>query len=209
MTNNNKKHVLNMSSGRLETLGDGIFAIAMTIMVLELTLPVVKGGSWNDFITAFKHSANDFLCYVISFVVLGIMWFGHRMMFEYISRSNRYFIFLGVLFYMVVCLVPFSTRFLAENTLKWYAIMVYGLNLSLCNLTLYAQWVYGINKPSLTHLELPAELRKEAKILFLLSPVVYSIAIGVSFFAPVISIIILMITPVLYLIPNKLDKYLP
>lgn len=209
MSDNEKKHILNMSSGRLETLGDGIFAIAMTIMVLELALPVVKGGSWNDFTAALRHSANDFLCYVISFVVLGIMWFGHRMMFEYISRSNRYFIFLGVLFYLVVCLVPFSTRFLAANTLKWYAILVYGLNLSMCNLTLFAQWSYGIAKSSLMHKELPDEVRKEAKILFLLSPVVYSIAIGISFFAPVVSVGIYVITPILYLIPNKLDKYLP
>lgn len=203
------KHILNMASGRLEALGDGIFSIAMTIMVLELALPVVNGGTWNDLLSAFKHSGNDFLCYVISFIVLGIMWFGHRMMFEYISRSNRYFIFLGVLFYMVVCLVPFSTRFLAGNTTKWYAIMVYGINLSLCNLSLFAQWSYGISRPSLMHKELPDEVRKEAKILFLLSPVVYGIAIGISFFAPVISIIIYVLTPILYLIPNKLDKYLP
>lgn len=203
------RHILHMASGRLEALGDGIFSVAMTILVIEMALPVVKGDSWSDFTDALHKLWQGLLCYMISFVVLGIMWFGHRMMFEYIGRTNRYFIFLGVLFYMVVCLVPFSTRFLAQDTLKWYAIMVYGINLSLCNLSLFAQWLYGINKASLCHKELPAEVKKEAKILFLLSPVVYGIAIGISFFAPVISIIIYVITPVLYLIPNKLDKYLP
>ena len=94
-----------MASGRLEALGDGIFSVAMTFLVIELALPVVKGNSWSDFLNALKHSWDGFLCYMISFVVLGIMWFGHRMMFEYIGRTNRYFIFLGVLFYMVVCLV--------------------------------------------------------------------------------------------------------
>jgi TMEM175 potassium channel family protein len=204
-----QKHILRMASGRLEALGDGIFSIAMTILVIELALPALKGESWKDFADAAAELGPDFLCYAISFVVLGIMWFGHRMMFEYIGRTDRYFIFLGVLFYMVVCLVPFSTRFLAKDTFKWYAIMVYGINLSLCNLILFAQWIYGINKATLLHQELPAEVKREAKILFLLSPVVYAIAIGISFFAPVISIIIYVITPVLYLIPNKLDKYLP
>ncbi|HEY6061994.1 MAG TPA: TMEM175 family protein [Chitinophagaceae bacterium] len=198
-----------MSSGRLEALGDGIFSVAMTFLVLELVLPALKGDSWGDFIHALSGIWLDFLCYVISFVVLGIMWFGHRMMFEYIGRTDRYFIFLGVLFYMVVCLVPFSTRMLAAYTTKWYAIMMYGINLSLCNLTLYAQWIYGINKSSLLHQELPGEVKREAKILFLLSPVVYGIAIGLSFFVPVISVIIFVVTPILYLIPNKLDKYLP
>jgi len=105
--------------------------------------------------------------------------------------------------------VPFSTRFLAHDTLKWYAIMVYGINLSLCNLTLYAQWLYGINRKSLLALEVPEEVRKEARNLFLLSPLVYSIAIAIAFFYPIASIIIFVVTPVLYLIPNKLDKYLP
>ncbi len=198
-----------MASGRLEALGDGIFSVAMTVLVIELALPVVKGNSWQEFYHAVRETWTGFLCYMISFVVLGIMWFGHRMMFEYIARTNRYFIFLGVLFYMVVCLVPFSTRFLAHDTLKWYAILVYGLNLSFCNITLYAQWLYGINRASLMEKELPGEVRKEAKKLFILSPVVYSIAIALSFFWPIASIIIFVITPILYLIPNKLDRHMP
>ena len=198
-----------MASGRLEALGDGIFSIAMTILVLELKIPDVMGNSWADFKTSLHDSWYSLLCYVISFIVLGIMWFGHRLMFEYIGKTDRYFIFLGVLFYMVVCLVPFSTRFLAKDTFKWYAILVYGLNLSLCNLTLYSQWLYGAGKIQLLHREIPKEIKKEAHVLFLLSPVVYSIAIIISFFAPLISIIIFIVTPILYLIPNKIDKYLP
>jgi uncharacterized membrane protein len=163
----------------------------------------------HNFLTALQKAWQPFLCYAMSFVVLGIMWFGHRMMFEYIAKTNRYFIFLGVLFYMMICLVPFTTKFLAQNTFTWYAILLYGLNLSLCNLTLFAQWSYGIKRHSLMERELPAEVRKEAKILFLLSPVVYSVAIVISFFVPQVSIIIYVVTPVLYLLPNKLDKYLP
>lgn len=204
-----EQHKLRMASVRLEALGDGIFSIAMTIMVIELALPVVNGDTWKDFLSGLNKVGSDFLCYIISFIVLGIMWYGHRMMFEYIGRTNRYFIFLGVLFYMVVCLVPFSTRFLAHETLKWYAIMIYGINLSLCNLTLYAQWCYGINRSTLLERELPDEVKKEAKVLFLISPAVYMVAIIISFFVPWISIGIFIITPVLYLIPNKLDKYLP
>jgi uncharacterized membrane protein len=203
------KHRLHMKSIRLEALGDGIFSIAMTIMVIELALPAVKGNSWSDFLSALKYIGSDFLCYVISFVVLGIMWYGHRMMFEYIGRTDRYFIFLGVLFYMIVCLVPFSTRMLAHETLKWYAILIYAVNLSLCNLALYGQWMYGIKKHTLMERELPDEVRREAKRLFLVSPLVYSIAVAFSFFIPQVSIGIFIITPLLYLLPNKLDRYMP
>src|ERR1043165_9519005 len=119
------KHKLSMHSPRLEALGDGIFSVAMTILVIELKLPSVKGNSWNDLISALSVVWREMLCYMISFIVLGIMWFGHRMMFEYIGKSNRYLIYLGVLFYMVICFVPFTTQFLAKYTLKWYAITAY------------------------------------------------------------------------------------
>lgn len=199
-----------MVSGRLEALGDGIFAVAMTILAIELRLPEeMNGNSWGDFVRSFRESWHGLLCYGISFVVLGIMWFGHRMIFEYIGKTNRHFIFLGVLFYLVVCLVPFSTRILAANTLKWFSIIVYALNLSLCNLTLYVQWKYGISRPGMLHREIPPEVRREATISFLLSPVVYAIAVILSFFAPQLSIAIFIITPIIYLLPNKLDKYLP
>jgi uncharacterized membrane protein len=203
------QHKLTMSSGRLEALGDGIFSVAMTFLVIELDLPSVQGNSLKDLLQALYEIRQELFCYFISFIVLGIMWFGHRMVFEYISKTNRYFIFLGVLFYMVVCLVPFSTRFLSANALQWYAILMYGLNLSMCNLSLYAQWIYAINRPSLHARLLPKEVRREARILFLISPVMYAIAILISFYVPLVSLAIYFVTPVLYLIPNKLDKYLP
>lgn len=129
------KHKLPLRSIRLEALGDGIFAVAMTILVIELKWPELKDTSLQSFLTSFKIILPDLLCYFISFTVLGIMWFGHRMIFEYIGKTNRHFIFLGVLFYTMICLVPLSTRFLAENKLQWATLLVYGLNLSFCNLS--------------------------------------------------------------------------
>lgn len=140
---------LTLSSVRLEALGDGIFAVAMTILAIEMKWPEIENTSMEAFVVAFKKLIPDLLCFVISFVVLGIMWFGHRMMFEYIGKTNRYFIFLGVIFYMMICLVPLSTRFLAENKLQWATLFVYGMNLSLCNLSLYAQWTYCIKHKGL------------------------------------------------------------
>jgi len=200
---------LSMSSTRLETLGDGIFSVAMTILVIELRIPDVRGNSVADFTHALYDIRHQLFCYFISFIVLGIMWYGHRMVFEYVSKTNRYFIFLGIIFYMVICLVPFSTRFLAANEFRWSSILMYALNLSLCNLALFFQWNYGIRRRTLLTRELPAEVKSEAQKLFLISPVMYAVAILFSFFLPLVSIFIFFITPVLYLLPNKIDKYLP
>ncbi len=205
----NPKHKLELRSVRLEALGDGIFAVAMTILAFELKWPNLPDTSLNSFVQSFHHILPDLLCYIISFVILGIMWFGHRMVFEYIGKTNRHFIFLGVIFYMMICLVPFSTRFLAENKLQWGTILVYGLNLSFCNLALYAQWSYAIHRKDFLDRELPPKVKMAAKISFLISPFIYAIAIVFSFWLPQLSIIFFIITPLLYLIPNELDKYLP
>lgn len=160
----------------------------MTILAIELKWPEFEDTSLRAFADAFYKILPELPCYIISFVILSIMWFGHRMLFEYIGKTNRYFIYLGVLFYMMVCLVPLSTRVFAENALQWGTILVYGLNLSFCNLSLYAQWNYGIKRKSLTERELPAEVKKEAKFLFLISPAIYAVAIIISVWLPVISI---------------------
>jgi uncharacterized membrane protein len=200
---------LPMKSLRLEALGDGIFAIAMTIMVLELKFPELEMDTWQQFISAVSAVKYNFLCYFISFIVLGIMWFGHRVMFEFIGRSNRYFIYLGVLFYLVVCLVPFSTRLLAVHPLKWFAILIYALNLSMCNITLFIQWNYGLKRKTLLEREVTREMKEIAEFLFLISPVVYAIAVVFSFFVPMVSIFIFAITPLIYILPNRIDKFLP
>jgi uncharacterized membrane protein len=206
----NSPEKLPVSSARLESLGDGIFAVAMTILILDIRIPGdMHIHTLQDFKQNFSPLLPNLLCYIISFIVLGIMWFGHRMMFEYISRMNRYFIFLGVLFYAVICFVPFTTKLLASDTEGWYNIFLYGANLSICNITLFLQWNYGINNVNLLHRELPNEVRNQARLLFLLSPVVYSIAIIIAWWFPVVSLWIFVVTPVLYLLPNKLDKYLP
>jgi uncharacterized membrane protein len=204
-----QKHKLQLRSIRLEALGDGIFSVAMTILAIELKWPHLENTSYQAFINAFHQILPGILCYIISFIVLGIMWFGHRMIFEYIGKTNRRFIYLGILFYMMVCLVPLSTRFLAENALQWGTILVYGLNLSFCNLTLFVQWNYGIHRDGFLERELPDEVKKEAKFLFLISPCVYAVAIIISLWFPIASIFIFVATPLLYLLPNKLDKYLP
>ncbi|MFN0030762.1 MAG: TMEM175 family protein [Flavobacteriales bacterium] len=206
---NKQVEKLPMLSQRYEALGDGIFAVAATILILDIHLP--EGGGFESnaaFFHFLKEVMPNVVCYFTSFTVLGIMWFGHRAMFEYIERTNRYFIFLGFIFYALICFVPFSTKLLAFDPLSWYGILIYGINLSLCNLSLYVQWYYGINRPGLMGRKMNDDIRKQARFLFLLSPVVYTVAIALAFWFPAISLVIFVVTPILYLLPNQLDKYL-
>ena len=86
-----------MSAGRLEALGDGIFSVAMTFLVIELKIPSVAGNSISDLSHGLYQIRQEIFCYFISFIVLGIMWFGHRMVLN-ISPEQT-----GILFFWVFC----------------------------------------------------------------------------------------------------------
>ena len=105
-----------LKPGRIEALTDGVFAIAMTIIVLELSVPYLLGSSGpGEHPTSFLEMWDEFYIYVVGFIVLGIYWILHRYMFFFIQRSDGVLIWLNILFLMLASMVPFSTKVLMVN----------------------------------------------------------------------------------------------
>ena len=94
---------------RVEALTDGVFAIAMTLLVLELGMPVITGGPVNtELLRRLFELWPKLLVYVLSFVLLGMTWVHHRLMFHYIERSDGKLAWMNIIFLMFVALVPFA-----------------------------------------------------------------------------------------------------
>ena len=105
-----------LTPGRIEALTDGVFAIAMTIIVLELSVPYLLGSPVpGEQPTSFLEMWDEFYIYVVGFITLGIYWILHRYMFYFIKRSDGVLIWLNILFLMLASLVPFSTKVLSAN----------------------------------------------------------------------------------------------
>jgi len=105
-----------LTPGRIEALTDGVFAIAMTIIVLELSVPYLLGPSpAGEHPTSFLQMWDEFYIYVLGFITLGIYWILHRYMFFFIQRSDGVLIWLNILFLMLASIVPFSTKVLKVN----------------------------------------------------------------------------------------------
>jgi uncharacterized membrane protein len=106
-----------LKPGRIEALTDGVFAIAMTIIVLELSVPYLLGSSPppGEHPTGFLEMWDEFYIYVLGFTALGIYWILHRYMFFFIQRSDGVLIWLNILFLMLASMVPFSTKVLSLN----------------------------------------------------------------------------------------------
>jgi len=127
---------------RLAALSDGIFAVAMTLLVLDLRLPtteVVHGD--HDLCHALAALAPQIVMYMVSFMTLGIFWVGQQTQLNYLARSNRSLVWIHIVFLFAVTIMPFSTRLLAEFPAYRIALLSYWANLLLLGVTLYFSWV--------------------------------------------------------------------
>ena len=131
------------SLGRLAALSDGVFAVAMTLLVLDLKVPSAV-ESERDLLHAVPHDvAPRLLPYAMSFLTLGIFWVDQQTQLESFRRSTRALTWIHLSFLLVVTLLPFSTALLAEHTTFRVSMAVYWLNLFALGLVLFISLSYA------------------------------------------------------------------
>jgi uncharacterized membrane protein len=140
---------------RVAALTDGVFAFAMTVLVLDIRVPLPDAiHSEHDLRLALFGLAPRLVMYLMSFLTLGIFWVGQQTQMSYLAQSDRNFAWIQVGFMASVVLVPFSTGLLAEFMGFRTALAVYWLNIVLLGGVLYASWRYarhaGLLKPEAT-----------------------------------------------------------
>jgi uncharacterized membrane protein len=126
---------------RLAALSDGIFAVAMTLLVLDLRAPSVETiHSEHDLSHALVALSPRLLMYMMTFLTLGIFWVGQQTQLNHLARSDRSLSWIHLSFLFVVTLMPFSTAILAEFVRFRPALLIYWLNILLLGVTLYFSW---------------------------------------------------------------------
>jgi uncharacterized membrane protein len=127
---------------RIEALSDGVFAIALTLLVLDVRVPIAEHITHEkDLIAAFGKLAPKLLSYLLSFMTLGIFWTSHSSQFQYIDKSDRNFNWINLSFLLFVTITPFTTAVLSEYLSFRFAIGIYWLNLFLLGLMLF--WIFN------------------------------------------------------------------
>ena len=130
-------------SQRIEAIGDGVFAIALTLLILDIKVPVNETiKSEGSLINAFLGLIPRFMSYFLSFMTQGIYWSAHSTQFHYISKSDRNLNWINLFFFLFVSITPFTTAFLSQHIAFKFAIGVYWLNLILLGLMLAINWYY-------------------------------------------------------------------
>src|SRR6266478_4749024 len=132
---------MTMPKGRVETLADGVFAIAMTLLAFNLQPPNVPAiGGASDLQAALLAMLPHFRTYVLSFVVIGIYWLSHHFQFHYVRHADRTLLWINILFLMFVATLPFSTAVLGRYGKYQTAIVLYSANLLLVGMTNAIHW---------------------------------------------------------------------
>src|SRR5215510_3544037 len=135
--------IAGQSLERLAALSDGVFAVAMTLLVLDLRAPVVEAvRNEGDLRHALVGLAPRLLMYLMSFLTLGIFWAGQQTQLNYFARADRDLSWIHIAFLAAVALMPFTTTLLAEHVTSRIALLVYWVNVLLPGLILYASWAY-------------------------------------------------------------------
>jgi uncharacterized membrane protein len=134
--------IAGQSVERLAALSDGVFAVAMTLLVLDLKAPASELiHSDQDLWLAFGALVPRLLMYVMSFLTLGIFWVGQQTQLNHLERSNRSLSWIHLAFLFAVSITPFSTSLLAEFTQFRLALIAYWVNILMLGGTLYFSWV--------------------------------------------------------------------
>lgn len=129
---------------RIELLSDGVFAIALTLLILDIRVPIREHvASEKELMVAFSKLTPKLLTYLLSFMTLGIFWTAHTTLFYFIEKSDRNFNWLNLSFLLFVTITPFTTAFLSEYITFKFAIGVYWLNLLLLGLMLGRMFSYA------------------------------------------------------------------
>ena len=151
---------------RLEFLADGLFAIVITLLVLEIKVPVGEHvNSSAELLALLKVQLPKFLSYFMSFVMLMMFWSNYITQFKFIEKCDRGLLLINIYLLLCVSLVPFSTAFLSENIHFKLAIIIYWANLMAMGSSLAIHWNYAY-KNELTK-ETAAELSEVNRIFLM------------------------------------------
>jgi len=136
--------IAGQSLERLAALSDGIFAVAMTLLVLDIHAPSMEAvHSEQDLWRALSALLPRVVMYLMSFLTLGIFWTGQQTQFNALARSDRDLSWIHIVFLAAVSITPFSTSLLAEFITFRTALLIYWANILVLGVVLYVSWRYA------------------------------------------------------------------
>ena len=186
----------NASPGRLLAFTDGVFAIIITILVLELKVPDL--GSGQSLREALSDIRPTFVAFVISFLLVGMYWTWHRSAFAQVRYIDLNTVWLNLLFLLPVAVIPFAASVLGEYPSESAALHLYGVVLIVATLFRVVLNFYLLRHPGLLWQAPNREARRLGTVLAAAPLVVYAVAMVIADWVPTLSLLLYFSMPLLY-----------
>jgi len=191
------------STTRLEAFSDGVFAIAATLLVLDLKVPDVKHG----LVHALDAQWPSYASFVVSFLIIGTIWTNHHAAFEHIVRIDRRLLFLNLGLLLTVALIPFPTAILAKYLHAGHdeaaAAAVYSGFMAAMGMAFGALWSYAVREHRLLGTSLSPAEAAALRRRFVIGAPAYLVAIGVAFVSAPACLILNALLAVYYAMPTR------
>ena len=189
-----------LTTRRIEALADGIFAIAMTLLVLTLTLPDMTQAKLG-LSQLLVEQWPKFFNYALSFLLLAIFWIVHHQQFHVIRRTDRNHVWINVGILMFVALMPFSTDVVGDYSGETLAELLFGANLMILGLLFLLNWWYACWHHRLVAPDLDREIILRGMRRGSIVPVIAFISMVLSLFVPGWALTVYMLIPIIELHP--------
>ena len=185
---------MNMGKSRLEAFSDGVIAIIITIMVLELKVP--HGFELENL----KELIPVFISYMVSFIFVGIYWVNHHHFFHVIKRVSGGMLWANNFLLFWLSLIPFTTSWMGESHFSAWPVVLYAINLLACAIgyTIMSIVTVNVHGPDS---EIAMAIGKDKKGN--ISLLIYICAVPVAYFAPLVACGLFVIVSLIWFVPDK------
>jgi uncharacterized membrane protein len=186
-----------LTTNRLEAFSDGVFAIAITLLVLELNVPT-GDHLWHDL----KEEWPSFAAFFVSFWVIGIIWVNHHGVLDHLGRADRPILYLNLLLLLTVVFIPFPTALLADHLKSGadenVAALIYSATFFAMGASFGFLWTYIARHRELLGVELTDDQVKRTTARFLIGNPIYAVAVAISLISPAVVLVIIALLALYY-----------
>jgi uncharacterized membrane protein len=183
---------------RLIAISDGIFAVALTLLIINVKPPE---GDARFIVHALLSIAPSLGIFALSFWIVAYYWVVHHLMFTYVRAANRGLLWTNLLFLLTIVVLPFSAAVLGRYPLAPAALMVYGANLVCCTATLALAWWYAARTGLLA--DVPPAQARYIRLRFVLSQVLALLGVALAPFVPVVSLVLFIAVPLFHALTSR------
>lgn len=190
-----------MTKNRIEGFSDAVFAIVITLLIIEVKVPEVDKNQLNN---ALLELTPKMIAYVLSFVVIGLYWIIHHTMLQFIEKVNRNMLLLNLLILLVVVFIPFPTALLGSYPLERTPVVLYGVTLFTANMLSLFFWIYITSRKEFVKEYLSKKYSRLVVVTHLIAMFLYLVAIAISNVDVLFSYVIYITVPLFFILANPI-----